>query len=172
MARLKYKTQKIAVWAPSHNLSRYIFATKAYVDNCKKNVKQQYLLHMSPRYGELLPTNGLDLLASLGHPNKFQPLSRLGFVTAPTSLNGGQQNFAGCLSIYWAGPLYIHFWGCCPVMEFCQLQNSLCVQVLRSLISVSYTHLRAHETAKTWRKFLLASGDRRRCSNEGRRETR
>jgi len=33
----------------------------------KKLVKQQYLLHMSPQYAELRPTNGFDLLASLGH---------------------------------------------------------------------------------------------------------
>jgi len=39
-------------------LSDYIFATKAYIDNRKKNVKQQYLLHMSSQYGELQPTNG------------------------------------------------------------------------------------------------------------------
>jgi len=37
-------TQKIAISAPSH---RPIFATKAYIDNRKKVVKQQYLLHMS-----------------------------------------------------------------------------------------------------------------------------
>jgi len=48
----------------------------------KKLVKQQYLLQMSPEYGELLPTNGWDRLASLGHPSKFQQVSRLGFVTA------------------------------------------------------------------------------------------
>jgi len=40
--------KKIAIWAPSHN----------YIDNRKKLVKQQYLLHMSPQYGELRPTNG------------------------------------------------------------------------------------------------------------------
>jgi len=35
-------------------LSRYIFATKASVSNRKKKlVKQQYVLHMSPQYGEL-----------------------------------------------------------------------------------------------------------------------
>jgi len=28
----------------------------------------------------------------------------------------------------------IHFWGSCPVTEFCQLQNSLCVQVAFSCI--------------------------------------
>jgi len=39
-------------------LSGYIFATKACIDNRKKLVKQQYLLHMSPQYGELRPTIG------------------------------------------------------------------------------------------------------------------
>jgi len=55
----------------------------------KKPVKRQYLLHMSSQYAELRPINGWDLLVSLGHPSKFQRLSRLGFVTAATSLTGG-----------------------------------------------------------------------------------
>jgi len=59
--------QKVAICAPSYNfvgLSGYIFATKARIDNRKKLVKQQYLLHMSSQYGELRPTNGLDLLTT------------------------------------------------------------------------------------------------------------
>jgi len=40
------------------NLSGYIFATKACINNQKKFVKQQYLLHMSLHYGELQPTSG------------------------------------------------------------------------------------------------------------------
>jgi len=39
-------------------VSGYIFATKARIDNRKKLVKQRYVLHMSPQYGELRPTNG------------------------------------------------------------------------------------------------------------------
>jgi len=39
--------QKIAILAPLHNLSGYIFGIKACIDNRKKLVKQQYLLHMS-----------------------------------------------------------------------------------------------------------------------------
>jgi len=39
-------------------LSDYIFATKARIDNRKKLVKQQYLLHMSSQYSELRPTSG------------------------------------------------------------------------------------------------------------------
>jgi len=106
----------------------------------KKTFKQQSLLHMSSQYGELRPTNGWDLLASLGHPSKSQPVSRLGFVTAPMSLNGGQENFAGCLAVSWAGTLHIHFGGCCPLTEFCRLQNSLCVQVLHSPILAALLH--------------------------------
>jgi len=80
----------------------------------KTFVKHQYLLHMSLQYGELRPTNGWDLLENLGHPSKFQRVSRLGFVTAPTSLNGRQPNFARCLAVSWAGILYIYFWGLLP----------------------------------------------------------
>ena len=75
-------------------LSGYIFATKAYIDNQKKNVKQQYVLHMSPQYGELRPINSWDLLASLGHPSKFQRVSRVASVTARHSSIGRQPNFA------------------------------------------------------------------------------
>ena len=87
-------------------LSSYVFATKACIDNWKKFVTQQYLSQMSPQYGELLPTNGWDRLASLGHASKFQRVSHHGFVPAPTSLNGGQPNFARCLAVSWAGTLY------------------------------------------------------------------
>jgi len=63
-------------------LSGYIFTTKALIDNRKKLFKHQYLLHMSSQYGELRPTNGWDQLTSLGHPCKFQLVSRLGSITA------------------------------------------------------------------------------------------
>ena len=73
---------------PAHHrttLSGYIFVTEA---------KQQYLCHMSLQYGELRPTDGWDLLASLGHPCKFQQVSRLGSVTTRYSSSGRQSNFA------------------------------------------------------------------------------
>jgi len=43
-------------------------------------------------------------------PSKFQQVSHLAFVTAATSLNGRQPNFARCLAVSWAGTLYVHFW--------------------------------------------------------------
>ena len=51
-------TQKVASGHHHTTLSGYIFATKAFFDNPKEVVKQQYLFHMTSRYGELRPTNG------------------------------------------------------------------------------------------------------------------
>jgi len=127
--------------SPSANhcttLSGYIFITKACIDNRKKYVKWQYLLHMSSQYGERRPTNGWYLLASLKHPSKFQRVLRLGFVSAR---NGGHPSFAPCLADSCTGVLYIHLWGSCSLTEFCQLQNSLCVQLLRSPMLAALLH--------------------------------
>jgi len=54
----------------------------------------------------------------------------------PMSLNGGQANFARCLAVSWA----IHLWGSCPLKEFCQVQNSFCVQVLHSPVLAALLH--------------------------------
>ena len=53
-------------------------------------------------------------MTTLRHVSKFQRVSSACFVTAPTSLNGGQPNFARRLAFFWAGTLYIHFWGLLP----------------------------------------------------------
>ena len=87
-------------------LSGYIFARHVSTIG-KKLVKQQYVLQISPRYGELRPNSGWDLLlASLRHPWKFQRVSRLGSVTARHCSSGRQPNFAalnrGC-HLYSAG---------------------------------------------------------------------
>jgi len=76
-----------------------------------KLVKQQYLLRMSSQYGELLPTSDWD---SLGTPVNFNGFWHLGFITAATSFNGSQPNFARCLAVSWACTLYIHFRGLLP----------------------------------------------------------
>jgi len=111
-----------------------------------KLVKQQYLLHMSWQKDELQR----DQLVSLGHHSKLQWVSRLGFITAPTSLSGGQPDFARCLAVSCIGTLCIHFGGSGPLTEFCQVQNSLCVQVLRSpTLAASLNGTRAVCMSKT-----------------------
>jgi len=51
------KCKKLAIWAPSHNLSGYMFTAKACIDSRKKLVKQQYLPYMSVQYDELRHTS-------------------------------------------------------------------------------------------------------------------
>jgi len=44
----------------------------------------------------------------------------------------------------WPSPGLVHyiyiFWGCCPLTEFSQVQNSLCIQVLLSSILAALLH--------------------------------
>jgi len=97
-ARWKHRTQKSLQKSPSGhhriNLSGYIFATKALINNRKKPIKQQYVLHMASQYGELRPTSGWDRSGSLRHPCKFQRVSRLGNVTARHLVEGVSQTAA------------------------------------------------------------------------------
>jgi len=122
----------------------YIFARRHVSTIGKKLVKWQFLPHMSSPYGELRLFSGWDPLASLRHPGKFQWVSRLAFVTAVTSLTGGQPNFARCLAVSWAATLFMLFrrllhrakfcQGQVPLTEFCPVQNTPFTQVLRSRI--------------------------------------
>jgi len=118
-ARCKYRTQIIVKNLPSGHhratLSGYVFATEARIDNRKKNLLSSNISSTCPpQYGELRPTSGWDRSGSLGHPSKFQRVSRLGSVTAATSLDGSQPNIARCLAVSWAGTLHIHFQGLLP----------------------------------------------------------
>jgi len=135
------KWRKKSVCAPLHNLVCLAISSQLrHVSaNGKKLVKQHCLLHMYLQYGERRPTNGWDRFGSLGHPSKFQWVSRLGFVTATTSLTEGQSNSAGCFAVSWAGTLYIHFRGL--LTELCHVQNSLRPSLASSYIcSVTVRH--------------------------------
>ena len=54
-------------------------------------------------------------VGEFGHSSKFQRVSRLGFVSAPTSLTGGQPNFAQtCRLLGWYTKLIYAFLGPLP----------------------------------------------------------
>ena len=130
VSRLKYNTQKLNKKSPSANhrtnLSNYIFANKACIDNRKTLVKQQYLLQMYPQYDELLSTNGWGRLASLGHPQQISTgfASSLRYcsdvaqrkLTKPCTMCGRLLDGIGLLE-------YI-FECSCPLTLFCQVQNN------------------------------------------------
>ena len=100
-ARWKCRTQKWCKKSPSGHhrttLSGY-FATKARINNLKKNFLSSniwvYLPHMSLQYSELRPTNGWDLLASLGAPLQMSTGFASWHVTARHFSSGRQPNFA------------------------------------------------------------------------------
>ena len=85
-ARCKYRTQKVVKKSPSGTIAQLCRAISSQLRHIstigKELVKQQYLLHMFPQYGELRPTSGCDRSGSLRHPCKFQRALRLGSVTA------------------------------------------------------------------------------------------
>ena len=112
------RTQKLAIWAPSHNfVGLYLRNWGIYWQPEKllnSNTSSTYP-HNIVNFGL---TSGRDRLAGLGHPSKFQRGSRLGFVTAATSLNGSPSNFARCLPVCWACILCIHFLELLPLTKF------------------------------------------------------
>ena len=146
------KSPKIAIWAPSHNFVGYIFVTKARIDSRKKLVKQQYVLHMSPQYGELRPTSGWDRLTNLGHPCKFQLVSHLGSVTARHLLVGVSQT----LRRWTEGATYIrqgdHRVGHWPTFLVSCIFVSEALS--SSVASFSDNDLSLHEMAKVCVKWL------------------
>jgi len=123
-------------------LSGYVLATKAYIDNRKTLVKQQYLLHMSSQYGEvnvglLTDDIGWWVWGTSANFNVFCVLASSPHRRCSTEVNQ-------TLHDVWPPPGLVHyiynFGGSCPLTEFCQVQNSLCVQVLRSPILAALLH--------------------------------
>jgi len=99
-------------------------------------IGKTYLFHTSLQYCELRPTNGWDRFSSLGHPRKFQRASSLQRRRSPEANQ--------TLHDAWPSPGLVHyifiFGGSCPLTEFCQVQNLLEVQVLRSAILAASLH--------------------------------
>jgi len=110
----RQKSPKIRHLGIIAQLCRAISSQLRHIDNRKRLYKQQHLPHISSQYDERRPTSGWDRFVTLGHPSKFRQVSRLGFVTAATSLNRSEPNFVRCLAVSCNGTLYIHFRGLLP----------------------------------------------------------
>jgi len=115
-ARWKYRTQKWHKKLPSGHhrttLSGYIFATKARIDNRKKGIKQQYLLHMFLQYGELGPLAAEIVLLVWGTPANFNGFCILASLLQRHCSTEAKQTLqiARCLAVSRAATVYIHFW--------------------------------------------------------------
>jgi len=115
------RTQKIAKNLPygyhHTTLSGYIFATKARIDNPKKNLLNSNISSTCPHnmvnVGPLTAEIGLPVWGAPTNFNRFRVLASL-LQRRATSLKGGQPTVARCLVVCWAGTLHIHFWGLLP----------------------------------------------------------
>ena len=94
----KCRTLKSRQKSPSGHhptiLSGYIFATKAYIDNRKKLVKQQYLPYMASKYGELSPLAAEILSLVWGTPGNFNGFRVLAALLHGTLVVGVSQTAA------------------------------------------------------------------------------
>jgi len=134
--------QKFAICTPSHNFVGYVFAIKAHMDNPKKNLLNSNISPTCPHNMMNFSPVAAEIGQIAAEIWRFFDFSRwrLGFVTAATSLNRSQPNFSQYLAV--SGLVYCIyiFGGFCPVMEFCPVQNSLCIQVLRSAMLAALLH--------------------------------
>ena len=147
-ARWKYRTQKIAKNSPSGHhrttLSGYTFANKAWIDNRKKIVKQQYLPHMCSQYGELLPNNGWELLTSLGNPANFNGFRVLAALLHGTTVVSVSQTLRRWIE----GASYILYVNIMIRQSFRMLHYSTLQLILFMLRCVALCYITLHEDRK------------------------
>jgi len=122
------------------NLSGYIFATKALIDNRKKLLSSNISSicpHNMVNFGPLTAEIGPVVWGTAANFNGFRVLAALPQRRRSTEAN---QTLHG----FWPSPglvHYIHFRGFLPRCGIFQLQNSVCIlQVLRSRILVALLH--------------------------------
>jgi len=119
VVRWKYRTQKWHKKSPSGHhpttLSGYIFATKACIDNRKKNFLSSNISSTCPHnmvnFGPLAA--GWDRFGSLGHPSYFQRLPCLGSLTARHVVAGVSQTlrrWTEGATYVWEGDHHVGHW--------------------------------------------------------------
>jgi len=122
---------KFVVCAPSHNFVwLYIFATKVCIKIGKKSLLNSSISSTrSHNTGPVTAEIGWRVWGTPTDFNGFRVLASLLQRRRSTEVNQ-------TLHTVWPSPGLVHyvyiFGGCCPLTEFCQVQNSLCVHVYRA----------------------------------------
>jgi len=84
--------KSFAICAPSHNFVGLYLRNKGTYWQSAKNLLSSSVSPMSSQYGELHATSSWDLLASLGHPSKFQQVPVLAALLHGTLVVGVSQS--------------------------------------------------------------------------------
>ena len=140
----KYRTQKnrqkFASGHHNHNFCRAISSQLRHVSTVRKKLVKQQYLHISPQYGELGPLAAAIDPVVWGTPANFNGFHVLAALLQRCRSTEANQT----LHSVWPSPGLVHdvyiFGSSGPVTEFFQVQNSLCVQVLRSRILAALLH--------------------------------
>ena len=121
-------------------LSGCIFATKACIDNWKKNLLNSNIPSTCPHnmvnFGPLMAEISLRVWGTPANFNGFRVFASLLHRCHSTEVNQTLHDAwpsRGWYTIY-------TFSGTCPLTEFCKVQNSLCIQVLHSAILAALLH--------------------------------
>ena len=134
-------TQKSPSWHHPTTSSGYIFATKVCIDNRKKNLLSSNISSTCPHnklivnFGPLTAEIGLPVWGTPANFNRFRVLASL--LQRRRSPEANQ-----ALHDVWPSPWPVHYFrgSSYPVTEFSQVQNSLCIQFLRSPILAALLH--------------------------------
>jgi len=135
-------TQKIAICTPSHNFVGLNLRNQGtYRQSGKKLVKQQYLLHVSLNMANFVPLAVAIGSGVWGIPSNFNGFRVLASLLQRRCSPEANQTLHDVLpSPGLVCYIYIHFQGSCLLTEFCHVQNSLCIQVLRFAILAALLH--------------------------------
>jgi len=134
------KCKKFAIWHHRIIYSGYILATKARIDNRKKLLSSNIFPtrpHNMVNFSPLAPQIISLVWGTPANFNRFRILASLLQRRRSTEANQ-------TLHYVWPSPGLVHYiyilGGSCPVMQFCQVQNSLCIQVLHFPILAALLH--------------------------------
>jgi len=133
-------TQKTPSEYHRTTLSGCIFATKAYIDNRKTLLNSDMSYRCPPNMANFGP-----LTAEIGSLVWGTSANFHGFCVLPSLLQRRCSAEANqTLHDVWPSPRLVHyiyiFGGSCPLTEFCPMQNSLYVQLLRYPILAALLH--------------------------------
>jgi len=132
--------KKIAKKLPSGRhrttLSGYIFATKAHIDNRKKNLLSSNISSTCPHIMVNFSLLAAEIVSLVwGTPTNFNGFRVLASLLQRCCSTEANQTLHNVWPLPWLVDYVYIFGDCCSVMEFRHVQNSLCVlQVLRSPI--------------------------------------
>ena len=154
-------THQIAICAPSHNFVGLYLRNEGMYRQSEKSLLNGNIssicLHNILNFGQLMAEIWWQVWGTPAIVNGFRVLASLLHRRRSTDVNQTLHDVRPSPALVY----YIYtFGGSCPLLEFCQLQNSHCVQILRSHILTALLHdTRALGVSQTlWRSAQDRTG--------------